>query len=172
MGTHISTLHSSPSTDSSTFYFSFFENPAAMQKILCVAILILAIVVDANYIRGRRALGRKKREGSSLRTDPVDMEHCRDGRKRKCSCSDGSVADLTQKVCPQDEHIDQATCACPEGFEEYKPEFRSHGLHKLCKGPGDAKKRPDCKCNNGTLADWNRHPCQGNAHLQSCTCWA
>ena len=143
----------------------------------------------------------------------------RDGRKRKCSCSDGSVADLTQRVCPQglltlflelifisnigfrihiskqrikesvivpDEHIDQATCACPEGFEEYKPEFRSHGLHKLCKGPGqifitkggqsdlivmrsmniestppdvkpgDAKKRPDCKCSNGTLADWNR----------------
>ena len=25
----------------------------------------------------------------------------RDGRKRKCSCSDGSVADLTQRVCPQ-----------------------------------------------------------------------
>ena len=22
--------------------------------------------------------------------------------------------------------------------------------------PGDAKKRPDCKCNNGTPADWNR----------------
>ena len=22
--------------------------------------------------------------------------------------------------------------------------------------PGDAKKRPDCKCSNGTLADWNR----------------
>merc|ERR1712037_584868 len=100
----------------------------AMQKLLCTTLLLLAIVVDANYIRGRHALGRKRREGSHLRTHPVDMEHCRDGRKRTCTCSDESES-----------------CVCPVGFDEYEPEFRSHGLHKLCKGPDGAKRRSICK---------------------------
>ena len=33
----------------------------------------------------------------------------RDGRKRKCSCSDESDADLTQRVCPQGLHINRIT---------------------------------------------------------------
>merc|ERR1712233_86842 len=42
-----------------------------MQKILCITLLLLAIVVDTNYIRGRRALGRKRREASPLRPRPT-----------------------------------------------------------------------------------------------------
>merc|ERR1711990_156104 len=170
MGTHFSThllLLSSLAAR-----FCYLVDYLTMQKLLCITILLLAIIVDANYIRGRHALGRKKREGSHLKTHPVDMEHCRDGRKRKCSCSDDSDADLTQRVCPPGANIDQSSCVCPDGFEEYEPEFRSHGLHKLCKGPEGLKRRSICKCSDGALADWTKHPCTGNAHLKSCTCWA
>merc|ERR1712055_803608 len=74
--------------------------------------------------------------------------------------------------CVSGANIDQSSCECPDGFDEYEPEFRSHGLHKLCRGPDGAKRRSICKCSDGTLADWTKHPCKGNAHLKSCTCWA
>ena len=38
--------------------------------------------------------------------------------------------------CVSGANIDQSSCECPDGFDEYEPEFRSHGLHKLCRGPG------------------------------------
>merc|ERR1712032_1766317 len=91
---------------------------AIVQKLLCLTLLLLAIVVDANYIRGRHTLGRKRREASHLKTHPVDMEHCRDGRKRKCECSDDSLADLTQRVCPQGANIDQVV----QGARRWKEE--------------------------------------------------
>jgi len=46
---------------------------------------------------------------------------CRDGSTRSCTCTDGSMADLTSKPCPGDSHPDvENGCHCPEGYEESK----------------------------------------------------
>ena len=37
-------------------------------------------------------------------------------KEKVCSCMDGSVADLTKRMCPEKSSIDWQNCKCPPGY--------------------------------------------------------
>merc|ERR1712151_778935 len=131
-----------------------------MWRNIIILLVFLSALSDARQLR-RRARSLKH----------ATSQTCRDGSTRSCTCTDGTMADLTSKPCPGDSHPDvENGCHCPAGYDETPLPGRTHGLHQVCSKEGETI-RPICTCTDQdkTLADWAQHPCK-ESHVKKCQC--
>merc|ERR1712071_176734 len=85
--------------------------PTRMLRTCLAVILMLSVLSEARQLR---------RSQRSLKQ--ANSHKCRDGSLRTCTCSDGTLADLTNKPCPEGSHPDVDNgCKCPIAMK--RPQF-------------------------------------------------